>query len=237
MTASIRSTGRKRPWVFRDLPAVPAVAVRLMSVLTRDDWRTREIVELLNVEQALVVEILGSANKDRPEAERYDSVEQAAAALGSSRLHAICLADMLKQMLGARRSSTLLQDCWRHSLAVARVSRCLAPEFEIDPTQAYTAGLLHNVGLLALLDFYSPEYRDLLAVSDPDPPSILEAERKLFDINHCEAGTWLCGYWNLPSTIEAVVGHHHDQEPKRGSRLALVVASAQAVGSGSSSPY
>ena len=96
---------------------------------------------------------------------------------------------------------------------------------------------VHNVGLLALLDFYSPEYRDLLAVSDPDPPSILEAERKLFDINHCEADTWLCGYWNLPSTIEAVVGHHHDQEPKRGSRLALVVASTQAVGSGLPSPY
>ncbi|MDA0203916.1 MAG: HDOD domain-containing protein [Acidobacteria bacterium] len=225
----ISHSGRPRPWIFHGLPVVPGVALHLISVLTREDWTTREIVELSNADPSLVVDILNSANTGRAEERFCDSVDRAAVAVGSRRLHAICLASTIRQMMGYKGQTDLMGDCWRHSRAVALASQTLAPAFEIDSSRCYTAGLLHNVGLLALLAEYAPEYEDLLAVSSPDSGSILDAEKARFDIDHCEAGAWLCTHWSLPAAFQDVASAHHVHEPTTPSLLSLVVIAARAA--------
>lgn len=208
---------------------MPGVALRLMTLLTREDWQTREVVELTSGDPALVVDILNAANRTRRGGRLCETVGRAAVVIGSTRLHSVCLASAIRQLLGVTGSGRLLRECWRHSRAVAVASQALAPAFELNPSRAHSAGLLHNVGLLALLADYTEEYEDLLAVSPPDDASILAAEKSLFDLNHCEAGTWLCSRWSLPAAFEEVVAKHHTHVPSDSSLLSLVVIAARAA--------
>jgi len=62
---------------------------------------------------------------------------------------------------------------------------------------AYTAGLLHDVGRLALLASYPAEYARMLDVSDEFGYDLLGCEQDLFDIDHCVAGEWLVREWHF----------------------------------------
>jgi HD-like signal output (HDOD) protein len=73
--------------------------------------------------------------------------------------------------------------------------------------RAYTAGLLHNVGRLGLFVAHPRSYGELL--TEPADGDILERERKVFGLDHCEAGAWLAHSWGLPGDLESVIAGHH----------------------------
>ncbi len=56
---------------------------------------------------------------------------------------------------------------------------------------------------------YPAEYTNLLKVAEENSFDVLECERQLFDIDHCEAGRWLAGQWNLPPEFGDILGGHH----------------------------
>ena len=125
----------------------------------------------------------------------------------------------------------VLRRVWRHSLACALVAEDVASLFwkNNDRTvrdRAYTAGLLHDLGRLALLVKYPQEYANLLAVVSENPFDMLETEHDLFDIDHCEAGGWLARSWTFPSEIADVAAGHHDPIDKSQNDILNLVRTA-----------
>ena len=88
---------------------------------------------------------------------------------------------------------TMLRRCWRHSIGCALLAEKLAPAWGLSPEQAYSAGLLHDLGRLALLTKYPQPYADLLSVVFENRLGLLASERDLFEVDHCQAGAWLAG--------------------------------------------
>jgi putative nucleotidyltransferase with HDIG domain len=105
----------------------------------------------------------------------------------------------------------VLRRCWTHSLACALLSQELANACFLKGDEAYTAGLLHDIGRLGLLAAYPVEYANVLSVAVDYSFDVLHCERELFDIDHCEAGAWLAEQWKLPGELGAIAAHHHDQ--------------------------
>ena len=83
---------------------------------------------------------------------------------------------------------------------------------------AYTAGLLHNLGVLGLMSAYPEEYAGLIDVSTEFGLDLLRTERDLFEIDHCAAGAWLARDWNFPEPIVSAIARHHE-EPDRSPAL------------------
>jgi HD-like signal output (HDOD) protein len=75
---------------------------------------------------------------------------------------------------------------------------------------AYTAGILHDVGRLALAMAYPTRYSQFILNPEPTSLEILEAERELFGIDHCQAGEILMSRWNIPTNLIVVASQHHD---------------------------
>ena len=153
--------------------------------------------------------------------------------LGIERTRALAVSVALHGMVRGIRSKGAGQDCWRHSLAVAVVARYLAPSYRIHPDQAYTAGLMHDIGRLGMLTAY-PEYPSLLANASGTDLDLLEQEQKAFTVNHCEAGLWLTRLWNLPDEFwDYTFRHHATVTGEVGDRTDLVRLSclfAQSLG-------
>jgi HD-like signal output (HDOD) protein len=105
---------------------------------------------------------------------------------------------------------------WRHNLACALIADQLASVGFLDRDVAYTAGVMHDIGRLALAVIRPKEYSLPLGAHSGPPASILSAERELFGWDHCEAGRQLIADWKLPADFEPIVAEHHDPRPKDG---------------------
>ncbi len=221
-----------RFWALRELPPFPAIATKLLRLFSNDDVEIRDVVDLIRADAAFSSELLRVANSPiYGLRSQVSSVQHAVVILGFDRLRSFAMTISMKNFLRSAMRIDVLRRVWRHSLAAALVAEELAPLFwkHGDRTardRAYTAGLLHDVGRLALLVKYPQEYANLLAVVAENPFDMLETERQLFDVDHCEAGDWLSKAWTFPEEIAEVAARHHEPPAGGDSELVNLVRSA-----------
>ena len=87
----------------------------------------------------------------------------------------------------------------------------------IDKDFAYTSGILHDMGRIALAVIQPKAYATLLETHRGSAASILEGERELFGWDHCETGIKLVDDWKLPASFEPIVADHHSERRKDGA--------------------
>jgi hypothetical protein len=103
-----------------------------------------------------------------------------------------------------------VQRCWRHNLACAFAAEQLALRLGGSQADAYTAGLMHDIGRLALVVAHPQAYPQFLDRTSDSGAALLDAERELLGIDHCEAGEWFTRQLLLPQVFQDVARHHHD---------------------------
>lgn len=206
---------------LRRLPPFPAVATKLLRLLSSDDVAVKEIVKLIRADPALASELMRVVNSPLygfPA--RISSIQSAVTLLGLQTVRSFALTVSMKGFLHTALRLDLLRRIWRHSLACGILceevsAACSASQGGDD--RAYTAGLLHNVGRLGLFVAHPRAYAELL--TQPFEGDILERERQVFGLDHCEAGAWLAHSWGLPPDLEAVIAGHH--QPASGTNFDL----------------
>jgi HD-like signal output (HDOD) protein len=100
---------------------------------------------------------------------------------------------------------------WFYTLACAVSCAEIAAPGKSAKLVAYVAGLLHDIGRLALIAAYPDKYANLLILADrmfrEDPRfSLLDHERMLFGMDHFATGSWLATTWALPPWLRAITG-------------------------------
>ena len=119
---------------------------------------------------------------------------------------------------------------WSHASEVARLARDLAPAADVDPHDAGSAGLLHDVGELLLLARQPDGYGALLAGSD-DHAGQLDAEKLAFGVDHALLGAQHLLDHRIAHVVADAVADHHD--PFRESDpTTIVVAAADEMAAG-----
>ena len=197
------------PLFLRKLPPFPPIATRLLRLLSDDDVSFVEVARLLRSDPALSAELLRLASSPLLGVRRIDSMMQALSFLGLERLNSLVLALSLCKFVAPASRCAALRFCWRHNLACAVLCERLARAYGKSPDAAYTAGLLHDVGRLALLVTQPVRYNDLLLKTDARPEQLCALERDLFGVDHCEAGGLLIEQWGLPPEFREIALHHH----------------------------
>ncbi|MGD0831209.1 MAG: HDOD domain-containing protein [Terracidiphilus sp.] len=198
-------------WAHLRLPPFPQVALRILQLANNENVQLHQLSELISSDPAFASEVLTIANS-LLYAPRFpaNSVLQAIAVLGASNLQGLCLTVGVRGFMGKALNQPAMKTIWRHNLATALIADELASVGFIDRDVAYTSGVMHDIGRLALAVIRPREYSVPLGVHSGTPRSFLEVERKLFGWDHCEAGRQLIVDWKLPSEFEEIVGDHHD---------------------------
>ena len=116
-----------------------------------------------------------------------------------------------------------LDEYWKHALATALLADAIAVK-EGGRTEAFTAGLLHDVGCLAMACAQPERYARVVALARRGMNE-LAAERAMFGFDHCYYGEQLAQQWELPSmVVEAIVDH------QQGTANEFAQATARARG-------
>ncbi len=199
-------------WALDDIPPFPAIALRALNMMTGTDSSLLELCDLIRSDPVFSGAVLRMANSPLigfPH--RITSVLQASMLLGFRRLKSVVITIGLKYYL-EENYTPLLQSCWRHCLACAVAAEQAAATAMLDKNFAHTAGILHDIGRVAMAASMPRSYAKVLEAEVSGGNDLLRIERDLCGIDHCEAGSQLIEAWALPPLyMEIVSGHHNVQ--------------------------
>jgi putative nucleotidyltransferase with HDIG domain len=206
------------PWAHLRIPPFPQIAIRVLQLTNDKAVSMRQLSDLISSDPSFSSEVLTIANSALYSSRSpVTSILQAIALLGMSHLKGVCLTVGVRAYLGKSLKRQSLRAIWRHGLACALIAEQLAQGGSINPNTAYTAGVLHDIGRLALVVIRPEAYDALLLAHRGSPTSILPCERDLFGFDHCEAGRHLIADWKLPEDFAAIVSDHHSPRQKEDS--------------------
>ena len=188
-----------------------------MRMVSTDEVVFRRVADLIRTDAAISAEVLALANSPLLGCrESIRGILQALAMLGLDRVKGLVLTVSLRNLLKSTLHRSVLRRCWRHSLACAILCEEIGSACWFDKDRFYTAGLLHDVGRLALVATYPDEYAQMLEEADRAEAGdldLLRAERERFDADHSEVGSRLMEEWGFPGEYREITGEHHQPAP------------------------
>jgi HD-like signal output (HDOD) protein len=188
------------------LPPFPAVARKLLALVARPNFTILEVSHCVRSDAVFSAEVLRLANSAMMGL-RYEvvSIMHAISVLGMERLKNVVLTVAMRDFLRGGKQAGMVRLCWRHNLATALAAEELAQACSIEKSDAYTAGLLHDLGRLALVSAYPSEHAAAKECWGFEGEEALAREERHFGINHREAGLLLAEKWGLPSMLREVM--------------------------------
>jgi HD-like signal output (HDOD) protein/signal transduction histidine kinase len=194
------------------LPAMPQILIKLLAHLQADDLGMPELAALVAKDAGMTGKILTVANSSAYHRNgRQANLEQAMVALGTDMIKTLVISDSVFQTFNSFPNSgaTDLRVFWKNSLTAAVLAREVARRIDYGQLEeAYLAGLLHNVGRLALLATAPKEYAFNFTARDDE--DLCAVEQRTLQITHAEAGAWLIERWQLDSFLADSVLYHHE---------------------------
>lgn len=209
-----------------ELRPLSAAATRILELTESEQFSAHELANVIATDQALTAKMLQLANSAYygfPR--RIMTARDAVVLLGFRAVRSTTIASCVIDTVG-EGSNLDADQFWRFSVSVGMLAELLARTAAANQDQAFTAGILHNIGLLAL-DQHRPdplgEARQLAAM---EGLSLHEAEQKLLGFSDAELGGALAERWNFPQPlVEAVRDHAMNLEtpPDPKSLTAFVI--------------
>ncbi len=224
---------RKRRYqeVISRLDSIPPLATAAQAVLSALAQDPKDILELehtIRYDPSLTSQLLKVANcAAYAPRTPIDTVHRAIVYLGFSE---VCNISLGLSVLGMFRNSTKnlgfsLRDFWTHSIATAMIARILAEELEEEEPEIYfTAGLLHDLGRLALNYCFPMEWQDIVALAGEGNLPLIKAERLRLGLSHSLVGAWLAKTWKLPKVyVKAIATHHLPMGHKKACTVGALI--------------
>jgi HD-like signal output (HDOD) protein/ActR/RegA family two-component response regulator len=208
------------------LAAFPKCYLALSHAMERADVSVATIAAMVEEDPVLSAKVLSVANSVGLGAARQTtSVHLAVQRIGFELLRGLALAAEIHARIDpALPASRWLGDVSRRSQRVARLARHLCADRRLAD-EAFTAGLLLDVGSLVLAQCFGQEYLDLAAGGAAGMQALADAERRRYGLTHAEAGAYLLGSWGLaPTLVAAVAGHHNGSALASDAGAAAVAA-------------
>nr|WP_320011795.1 HDOD domain-containing protein [uncultured Desulfobulbus sp.] len=197
-----------------NLPSLPQVLVRLLDCCQAPDVEIQEIAQIVSKDAALSAKVLQLVNSAFIGARNpIANIEQAVVYLGMDSIRNLAISVSVQQVFRRVQINGLLNmdRFWHHSFTNALIAQKIAQlHSKVDPSEAYLAGLLHDIGKLLLWMAFPGTYAPLLlkGIRCTNARLAFLEEEKL-QVNHCQAGAWLCEQWQLPPLVGDAIRYHH----------------------------
>lgn len=216
---------------IHNLPSLPTVVVELLASLDQDDVNIDTLVQKIAQDQALAAKTLRLANSSfYGMARQITTIQEAITILGFGTVRSVATtAALIRTFTGGSHTGFNFAPFWRHAIAAAVCARELAPHLYLSPDQAYTAGLLHDIGRLVLVTQFQPQYQATMTYRAEHDCHLLDAEHAVLGLDHAQVGQALTQHWKFPLTMQQALAEHHAPSSLGMQPLSLVVMAADAI--------
>lgn len=205
----------------------PPVAVTKLIEILAQEFHTEDVIHILQTDPALTAAVLKRCNTAFfAQRGGVSSLNQAIQLLGTSTIMNI----VLEITIGASMNGGLANygippsGLRKHSICAAAAARELTKYCSIlpfTPDTAFTAGLLHDIGKIAINEVLAEQEAALKDDAPEATQSNIERERSLIGTDHSEVGALILTNWKFPPFFAAAIGEHHD--PTLGNPLSHLI--------------
>jgi putative nucleotidyltransferase with HDIG domain len=221
---------------FKDLPTLPDVVAKVMRIVSNPLTTAEDLNQVISLDQALTFKVLRLANSAYygfPQ--EITTITQAVTILGFNTIRNLALSISVHKMLFSGNEKPLFsqREFWKHCVAVAVASKILARRVGYkSEDNAFTAGLLHDIGKNVLDRIDHDGFMKALQDSHDHKRPLWEAERQYCGVDHAYVGGQLAEIWYLPADLKLAVERHHELGGPEGGApdvLAAVVHAANEI--------
>lgn len=195
------------------LPSVPVLYWRIMEEINSPEPSVERVAQIISKDPGMTAKVLKLVNAHTGDRDRVSNVMYATHMLGLENLKSfVLMAELFENVKDEDLAEGFdLDALWQHGLTVGEYARCIA---ESETTNrriiddAYTAGLLHDIGLLILASKLPAEFNEVLAHARDNGTTLIQAEKSVLGVTHAEIGAYLLDLWGLADDIVKGISHH-----------------------------
>jgi len=187
--------------------------MRLLKLTNDPNCRIDLVVKAICQDHALALKILKLANSVAfTRGEPVDAVREAVLRIGLGRIRETILNIGIVDRFGSLAARDLLHagQFWEHAIAcgvaTAKIAEVLAQH---DPDVAFTAGLLHDVGRLVLLEQLGDTYVKVLQTARDLELPLEQVESRMLRVNHADVMEGVLRVWRFSPHLASPIVHHH----------------------------
>ena len=198
---------------MHNLQPIPQVALKILRIIDQGEYDIDRIAGEVRKDQVISAKTLQFCNSPLfAKRNQVKSIDHALVYLGQNLLIKMIISAAIQKYFD--QSSFGYSLCkgglFYHAVGTAITAEKLAQLTGlIEPSVAYTAGLLHDIGKVVLDQFLEQTHPLFYRELQDETTTLLEAEKKIFAIDHTEAGYILAKQWSLPESLALVIKHHH----------------------------
>lgn len=198
-----------------ELPTLPTAFYRMLDAMASPRTSMKDISLIVSEDPALTSKMLRLANSPYYGfQQKVLSIDQAMVLLGVETVKALALSvSVFNTFHDANELKGIDKPgLWTHFLAVALCSKEIAAKTRVcEEDIAFTAGIMHDIGRLALLRAFPSESVAIAERAKEGEVSLIAAEEEALGLDHQGAGGFLAEHWRLPRELQDVISSHHDK--------------------------
>ncbi|HEY9197803.1 MAG TPA: HDOD domain-containing protein [Gammaproteobacteria bacterium] len=210
------------------LPPLPAIALKLLQLVSREDCDIQELSHLIEQDPGIAARIVGIANsayfaRPTPVCSVADAIVRV---LGLNLVRGIAIGIALSKPFDPGACPDFQLDrYWYRAMCSATLAAQLAPLARLPETAhacLFLSGLLHNLGQLVLAHAFPDRMSQVFRAWAQQPgQSLLALESQHLHMTEVEAGTLVARRWQLPAGVSDVIEFRRD--PSRAGASAPLV--------------
>jgi len=212
---------------IKDIPTLPTIVFELNELLQDPNTPITDISDIIEKDQAMSLRVLKLVNSAFYGIHKeVNDIGNAIVLLGFNTVrNAIVSLGVIKSFSGGKALEGFdISDFWKHSLAVAVVSKSLAGKTKIASSDScFVGGLLHDIGKVILAQYFQDLFEKVWNAAKRENISFYEAEKKEISIDHAIIGAHLATNWELPESFIDVIRWHHDVRNDTESKKMILI--------------
>lgn len=196
------------------VPSVPALYRQILREMQTEKPSVARVAAIIEKDAGMTAKVLQIVNSSTYGLrQQVSNVVEAATLLGLSNLRNLVLAAEAFQPAEQDQlpENFQLEVLWNHSLKVAAFAKkivLMETDSQKMADDAFTAGLLHDIGQIILATKKTKEFGECLRMAQENGELLIDAEKELFGATHAEVGGYLMELWGLPDTITEAITFH-----------------------------
>src|SRR5208283_895335 len=237
LATPIREFGQVTPQQIvqdvKNLPSSPKVLPRLKRLLQDGNSSMQEIALLIRLDAAIAARVMRVSNSAfYNQGLRCETVEESVNRVGFNHIYQLVSYAVASQVLVRPLEVYGLEvdQVWRQSVACALAAQSIALISGDDGDLAYTFGLLHRIGMVAVNEWALRKRPQLRLTADDFPAEFVRSERAIFGGTQADVGAELLRHWEFPpDTTRPVQYQYSPREAASETRMASLLYAARWV--------
>ncbi len=198
-----------------NLPTPPLVLQQINRTVSDPNASAYDVASILSEDAAMSVKVLRLCNSAWYGLQhQITSIKQAVVIMGMEAIRSTVLSTAVFDMFRQEANDPQFQgNFWRHSLATATCMRLLvrsmSGQWITKSELAFMAGLLHDIGRLAMYSFLPKDFRAAAEFKEESSVTLLKSEETILAYTHSDVGAALAAKWSLPDQLHSAIEFHH----------------------------